>query len=83
MILEELVISDIYSVHKKVRDGSKLTPSTYGYPCWCIRANREYINLGTTLGEGKQRATQSSVESTPHKKTLRDIIESRSLNKYK
>ena len=32
MILEEWATSDIYSVNKKVKDGSKVEPSPYSYP---------------------------------------------------
>ncbi len=33
MILEEWAMSDIYSVNKKVKDGSKNEPPPYGCPC--------------------------------------------------
>ena len=33
IILEELVMSNIYSVNKKVKDSSKIEPSPSSYPC--------------------------------------------------
>ena len=48
MILEEWMMSDIYSVNKKVKDGSKIESSSCSYPCiviWYIYISANYLTL--------------------------------------
>ena len=45
MILEMCATSDIYSVNKKVKDGSKIEPSPYSYPCIVICISVDDLTL--------------------------------------
>ena len=48
MILEKWATSDIYIVNKKIKNGNKIEPSPYSYPCIVICRSADDSTLSQT-----------------------------------